>query len=354
MKTNVCLIAPTPPPIGGIANWVSIITSYQQDDVEFFLIDSKNSINPAKKRTLINRIFGSGKVLLKIKKQLKKIIKTKKIDCVHITTSGSLGLIRDLKVAKICRKYNVKFVLHTHFGRIPEIIDNNTREWKLMQKVIKLASNVITIDSKTYNKLKEHYSNITYIPNPINPIPDNKEKGLKKIMYIGWIVKTKGVEELIAAWNNVSSKYQDWKLELVGPYNDKYLESLNYKDNASITFLGELNHDKAMKKMKESSIFVLPSYTEGFPNVILEAMMYKKAIIATNVGAIPEMLGDDAGLLIEKKQIKELENALCTLIEDEEKRRVFGENAYKRVNANYITEIIFAKLEQVWKKAGDL
>ncbi len=349
MKTNVCLIAPTPPPIGGIANWVNIITSYQQDDVEFFLIDSKNKVNPAKRRTIIDRTLISGIKLLKIKHQLKKLLKEKRIDCVHITTSGSLGLIRDLQIAKICKKRGIRFILHLHFGRIPDIIKNNTREWKYLKKVIELSSDVISMDNKTYESLKDLYQNVTYIPNPIDIYSKSETKSQHKVFYLGWIVKTKGIEELIAAWNNISTRYSDWTLELVGPYNDKYLEQLNYKENKSIEFLGEMDHESAMKKMAECSIFVLPSYTEGFPYVILESMMCSKAIIATRVGAIPEMLKDHSGILIEKESQKELEDALAYLIENENVRNELASNAYKRVMENYTTNIVFSKLVQIWK-----
>ncbi len=350
MKTNVCLIAPTPPPIGGIANWVNIITSYQQDDIEFFLIDSKNDVNPAKRRTIIDRTLVSGLKLIKIKRELKRVLKNNRIDCVHITTSGSLGLIRDLQIAKICKKRGVRFILHLHFGRVPEIVQKNTREWKKLKKVIELSSEVIAMDNDTFEALESTYKNVIYIPNPIDEIPAHTGQSLKKVLYLGWIVKTKGIEELLSAWQNISSKYSDWTLELVGPYNDKYLELLNYQNDKSIAFLGEMDHEAAMKKMSECSVFVLPSYTEGFPNVILEAMMSSKAIISTNVGAIPEMLKDNSGILIKKQSITELENALAYLIENEGARKELAENAYNRVLQNYTIKIVFEKLKSIWEK----
>lgn len=353
MKTNVCLIAPTPPPIGGIANWVEIITTYQQNDVDFFLIDSKNKVNPAQRRTIIDRTLVSGIKLLKIKKKLKHTLKKNKIDCVHITTSGSLGLIRDLQVAKICKKRGIRFILHLHFGRVPETIKNNTREWKLLKKVIALASDIITMDSKTYASLKTLYKNVTYIPNPINAIPLPKPNNSKVVLYVGWIVKTKGIEELISAWKNISKKFPDWRLELVGPYSEKYLKTLNWQDDKSISFLGEMSHNLVMEKMHNCTIFVLPSYTEGFPNVILEAMINAKPIIATTVGAIPEMLSENSGVLIEKESVKELENALLALIQNEVKCEQLGNNAFKRVSNNYTTNVVFEQLKHIWQKSGD-
>ena len=72
-------------------------------------------------------------------------------------------------------------------------------------------------------------------------------------------------------------------------------------------------HDDAMRMLANAEIFVLPSHTEGFPNAVLEAMALAKAIIASRVGAIPEMLADECGLLIEAKDVSGLKMCATTI-----------------------------------------
>lgn len=345
---KVCLVAPTPPPIGGIANWVQIVTHYPQDKVSFTLIDSKTRSNPTKRKLFLNRIIASGFKMLKIKRQLKHVLKTQKIDCVHLTTSGSLGVIRDLTLAKVCKRYKVKIVYHLHFGRIPKIKKDSKYEWKYLKKVFNLVETIVTIDPNTYACLKDIYKNVVYLSNPIKQVKVPEFKKNKTILFLGWAVKTKGIEELLGAWRDIEKKYPDWKLKIVGPYDENYLHSLNISE-PSIEVTGEVDHDQAMKYMAESSIFALPSYTEGFPNVILEAMMYKSAIIATKVGAIPEMLKNESGILVEKQSKEELKQALELLIENEEKRLHISEQAYQRVVNNYTIEKVFEKLYNIYK-----
>lgn len=348
-KIKVCLITPVPPPMGGIANWTNIITNYQQDEVEFITINTNHKKHGAKGRNIFDRIVVSGFEMLKTLRQLKKILKNQKIDCVHLNTSGSLGLIRDKKIIKLCQKFNVRISYHLHFGRTPEVLQSNSFEKKMLLKNLKKVNSIITMDKMTEEAIKKiDLKNVFYIPNPINNIEGKSNLKAKKVMYMGWMVKTKGVEELIEAWNTlVEQDNFDWTLELIGPGNDKYIEELKKKSHSSIHFVGELEHDEAMKKMEECSIFILPSYTEGFPNVILEAMIHKMAIIATKVGAIPQMI-DNSGILIEKENIEEIINAIKVL-RDYDYRCSLAEKAYSKVVNEYLVENVFLNIKKIWK-----
>ena len=351
---NVCLVAPVPPPIGGIALWTSNIINYPQNDVNFIVVNTNVSKHPAKKRTLFDRTIVSGMKMLKIYKQLKRVIKTQKIDCVHVATSGSLGFIRDKLIAKLCDKYDVKLIIHLHFGRIPQIIEANNKETKLFYKISQMASNIVCMDSKTYmsiSQLNNISNKLSYIPNPISYkckyiTQDKKEK---KIIYVGWVIKTKGIEELIDAWNTVGNNHSDWSLEIVGAFSDDYMRQITQRINTSnLKFIGEIEHDNCLKKIEQASVLVLPSYTEGFPNVVLEAMMASTVVIATNVGEIPEILSNNSGIVINHHSVEDIISALEELINNQKKREELASNAYKRVNENYTIDRVFDMLLKEW------
>lgn len=115
-------------------------------------------------------------------------------------------------------------------------------------------------------------------------------------------------------------------------------------------FYGEIRHSEAIKLLSETSIFILPSYTEGFPNVILEAMALGKCIIATDVGAIPDILSDGAGIIIKPKNVDEITFALKRASDDEELRLSTSQNGFFKVRAQYEVSDVFRKYFKVWNE----
>ncbi len=358
---KILFVAPLPPPYGGITNWVLILRDCLRKDTEFDLVDILN-ISPNKRdldgRTLYDRILKQGIQMLKLNSKLKKIILDKKPDVIHMTTSGKLSLIRDLLFLYTAKRFKVPVVYHIHFGRIPEMLKKNNIEWKLMEIAIKLSTKTIAIDGKTYDVLKEIFSTekIKKVYNPFNIksisflTTDTHPK--KEITFLGWCVKTKGITELIEAWSNICVKFPKWKLRLIGPMQEKYQENLKQKysfDQVIIT--GEVSHKDAIELLNNGEIFILPSYTEGFPNCILEAMALKKPIIATNVGAIPEMLEKYSGILIEPKDVNSIEISLKTLLLDEHLREKLGNRAQKFLLNNFEVNVIFPVYKSIWKES---
>ena len=231
---KLLLVAPIPPPYGGIGNWTLLMQDYLNSDSDIDFLGTISISPPVavmKGRTLYNRIINQGFLMLKINKELKKIIIEKKPSVIHFTTSGQLAILRDLLLLKTAKKFNIPTVYHIRFGRIADISKRNTFEWKVMKKAIKLATKTISIDEKTYINLLTYFNKnkICYIPNFFDfnsilkiekeEIGDNKKF---KLLFLGWCIKTKGIEELLEAWQKVYHKYPDWELDIVGPYTNNY------------------------------------------------------------------------------------------------------------------------------------
>ncbi len=353
---KVLLVAPLPPPYGGITNWSQTVLNYAKNqNVEITALNTSPAKRSTEGRSLFDRIVVSGFEMLRLGKALRRTIKNSRPDVIHITTSGSLAVIRDILLMRIAASFNLPTVYHIHFGRVPDIIEKKSFGRWLLLKALKMATAVIAIDKKTYTAVEKYLSTnkVFLTPNPIDleSLPKADCEAKKQVVFLGWVVKEKGVEELIEAWNTLGKEFGDYELAIIGPADNRYLERLkSLKRVENIVFKGEMSHNDAMKALSESEIFVLPSYTEGFPNVVIEAMAYKKTIIATNVGAIPEMLCGDCGIVIEKESAKALENALRQVIGDRQAAERMAQNAYKRVKEQYQIANIYDMYNEIWEK----
>jgi glycosyltransferase involved in cell wall biosynthesis len=361
MKTKmlkICFVVPVPPPYGGIANWTQLMCNYitnARTDIKLSFINIAPKTRQTEGRTLWNRIIDSGFGMIKHYRELNRLINKNCPDVIHITTSGQLAVIRDILLLNTAKRKGVPTVYHICFGRIKEIAQNNTREWKLISKAMLLASEVIAIDNTTYKTIKEYLPlvNVVCIPNPIDisNLPEPVTSSSKIIMFLGWVIKTKGIEELLSAWEKVYKGNGDWRLRIVGPAKEEYLDYLkSHYSFEGVIYEGEKSHKEAMDLLNSSEIFILPSYTEGFPNAVLEAMALSKPIIATQVGAIPDMLADNCGILIDLKEPEEIFIALKSLIANDKKRIDIGNNAYRKLRKEYTIETIFNLYMQEWEK----
>ena len=357
---RVILVAPFPPPYGGIANWSLLLKKYHNNHLNEFdleVINTATNKRITEGRTIFNRIFIGGFKMIKLLLEMFKTIRKFQPTVTHITTSGSLALIRDYFLIRIAKNYKISIVTHLHYGRIPELNLKKNWEWKLLIKVLNKTDKIICIDDLTYLSLKKIYGSnkVFKILNPIDieEIDKVNKKDVKKenvILFIGWCVNTKGIEELLLAWNRITAKYKDWKLKIVGPYKEDYFKFLKKMYNIEyVEFLGEKTHRDTLEELKKSSIFILPSYTEGCPNVILEAMSLGKAIISTNVGAIPEMLQEESGIIVSPKNVEELENSIDLLLKNEELQKKIGRNSFIRVRNNYTLDVIMKKYQVLWR-----
>lgn len=149
------------------------------------------------------------------------------------------------------------------------------------------------------------------------------------ILYVGRLSKEKGLEVLLQAFRAIVRKTQgstvsNVKLHIVGSGRiENTLKSCADKIGIGpfVRFHGFVPFDRLLPLYDRSQIFVLPSFTEGLPRVLFEAMARGLAIVATRVGGISWMIKDgENGLLVDPGDVNKLEKALRTLLEDEDLR----------------------------------
>ncbi|MEG2250951.1 MAG: glycosyltransferase family 4 protein [Bacilli bacterium] len=358
-KNKLLIVSPLPPPYGGIARWTEQLIAFlnEKNNIDFKHLDIAvrwRSVHVG----IWGRLFGGVlQLFYNYFYFISFLIKGSNI--VHLTSSGSFGLVRDFLFLFTSKLFGAKFVIHIRFGRIPDIFLSKNYEYFLLKLIFKFTDNIICIDQKTYVFLSDYSDflakKLTLIPNCIDyPFEEKIIKNSNKeniISFVGWVKREKGVEELISSF--ISLNLESWELKLIGPIDQNFFEKLDKKyalsKNKDIHFLGNLDNDAVLLELKKSKIFALPSYTEGFPNVVLEAMATKNSIVATKVGAIPEMLENEAGILVEVANETDLCVALKTLSQDDSLQHLLSENAFKRCAEVYSIKTVVDQYLGIWK-----
>ena len=119
---------------------------------------------------------------------------------------------------------------------------------------------------------------------------------------------------------------------------------------------GPVDGSEVLARIAGSSVVVLPSYTEGVPNVVLEAMMLGKPVIATPVGAIPEMLSfggaEPCGVCVPVRDVDALRIAIQSLFKQSTYAQELGRRGRERVVREYSPTAAYSQYKSIWEKAA--
>jgi glycosyltransferase involved in cell wall biosynthesis len=203
-----------------------------------------------------------------------------------------------------------------------------------------------------------------------------QDDGKIRVLYVGHISKAKGALDLMAAIPLVLARHPQTHFQFAGDLlyrernitfidNPHDLEAAIYnllKRNEireSVELLGIIKGKEKLKTFVQADIFILPSYSEGFGFVILEAMLAGKAVVATPVGALPEVFEHERHLLyVQPGDVQGIAAAINRLIEDEPLRTSLGKAAreivQKRFNLEQLAERMDLVLRNVLSDYGDV
>lgn len=365
MGIKVLLCSPFKGNVGGISRWTGHILNYYDANKESFNIDlDLFSISRAQKiqanTFIIKRLILGFIDYFAIILRFVLLNFKKEFNLVHLVSSGSFGLIKDIFILVICKFFRLKAIIHFRFGRIPDLYKTKNWEYLLLRIVFKLADVIIVIDKQSYDIIKAQDDFVLeYLPNPVAPqiekvIEDSKiVRSNNTILFAGHVVPTKGIFELIHA----TLPIPDIHVRIVGYYSLKIqneLVKLIKGHESKYVFLGEKTFDDTIKEMLGCTVFVLPTYTEGFPNVILESMACSCPIITTSVGAIPEMLDIDtdmpSGIVVNPKDQDTLQLEIRKIIRSSELQATYGERAKIKVMSNYSIDRVWNNLLKIWER----
>lgn len=133
----------------------------------------------------------------------------------------------------------------------------------------------------------------------------------KKYIFIGLVCEEKGIEILSNAAKQLPEKYT---IDIYGSLSTDF--SKEYFDESQMNYKGKLKAEDVIDTLLQYNVLVLPSFREGYPGVILEALSIGMPVIATKLEGIQEILKNDSGILVEPANVKQLSNAILSISQD--------------------------------------
>lgn len=328
-------------PKGGIA---VVLNSYSRIFPKFNIIVNSNG-----KNAIANLL----QLLYSLVMTTAKLAFCRDIRIVHIHTASNNSFKRSALFISLAKYFKRKVVIHIHGGGFKEYYEKNT---SFVHKNLLKCDTIIAL-TEYWKEFFEGlgFENVIVVPNIVDSptIQERKcDDGKTHILYLGLITKAKGIFDLI---DTIYEHKEDLKgnivLHIGGNGETTTLQSIiNERDLSQfVKFEGWVSGNKKVELLNNADVFILPSYTEGLPISILEAMSYKLPVISTPVGGIPEVIKDgENGLLFTPGDKNALYQAIDKLTTDKGLREEMGEKSYKKVQP-HLPEIVAKELEDIYK-----
>jgi len=222
--------------------------------------------------------------------------------------------------------------------------------------LLKSLKKIIVLNKSTLFKLNNHkFENTIYIPNPVDSDFFKFSNSYKNIslLFVGEINPRKGVKELIINFIKLKNNFSNIKLDLVGPVTDIYYHRdllLLIKDyQNSISFVPQLDEKSLFNKYHESDIFILPSYSEGMPNVILEAMSCGNIVVGSEIPGIVENITHNSNGFLFSHQKNDLYKVLYEILNNKYNIHMIKSNARKFIENERSNIIIYKTIKDLFK-----
>jgi glycosyltransferase involved in cell wall biosynthesis len=332
MKNKVMIIGPLPPGIGGIATIVSMLKE-RMAGVEF--------LDSSKVDSLL------GKISLPVSLVLKMIvfcIQTRNAKVLFFSSAHRSFLEKSVW-AILARFLGAHVYVVMVDGNFPDFYSSLPPVGRLFANFAMKRITVVGQSKSWCDYYRSIFpkSNIDEISGGVDtnffmPSSTSEEQRSEviKILYVGWIIKEKGIYDILEACNLLGVKLNSVSVELVGPIycNIKELklkvENLDLQDIVYVP--GPIQSREELKqKYQSADIFIFPSHFEGFPVALLEALSCGLPCIGSDVGGIPDIIEHgQSGLIVKKQNIDALAGAIEHLINNKQLRLKFSEAARKR------------------------
>ena len=274
-------------------------------------------------------------------------------DIVHIHVGLRTSVNRKLIFARIALLFRKKIIVHFHPATEKHLFDPMFSG--NIKHLFELSNKLLVLSPKWIEWINEAYRGNKYnIQVLYNPCPSVKRSIQREnyILYAGILSDRKGYNRLIEAFSKIAAKYPDWKIKFAGNGEIEKGKSLAVKFGIEqqTEFLGWIAGNTKESIFQHASIYCLPSWGEGFPMGVIDAIAYGIPVITTPVGGLEKVFHDGIDAMIyETYDLKMLADKLEQLIKSETYRNSIVNEADKLVCSDFNIITICNKIEKIYE-----
>jgi glycosyltransferase involved in cell wall biosynthesis len=268
---------------------------------------------------------------------VRRTLKDLEIDVAVVKTAHDWHtLLRDIPVVFVIRRRCRRVVLQFHGSRVSALVEPGGRMFKLATAILlALVDGVMVLSTEEQRQLQAFRSHppVFTVKNPyirvfpsVPPEPTNASVPARAL-FVGRLIEEKGIFDLVEAFTALLEETQ-CDLVMVGEGDQEWklrdrIRRLGLENH--VTLPGYLSGSTLSDRYRESTIFVLPSWSEGFPTVLAEAMDAGLPIVTTRIrGAADHLIARENALFVDPQDVQSLTSAMRQLLQDRELRARMG------------------------------
>ena len=289
-----------------------------------------------------------------------------RVGLIHVHSAAYGSFWRKSALCAMAVAFGVPYVIHLHDGRLGDFYQRGcsglAKSW--VRAVLRKAARVVVLSRHWRDEVRkiEPAARTTIIGNPI-PVPVSiapLRRPARTVLFLAWLQREKGVLDLVRAIPIVLRCVPEASFVIAGravgdsETPDSILQfARSLRVEHSLRLPGWVDGSKKDDLLRDSDVFVLPSYGEALPLGVLEAMACGVPVVATSVGGIPDVIEDRVnGLLVAPGQPEALAGAMVAMLTDDALRSRLREAARGDVRKRFSTESVIKDLETLYRQLG--
>lgn len=278
---------------------------------------------------------------------------------VHVHTASRASFVRKSILLACARVLGYRTILHLHGGAFEQYATREAGDW--LQRWIRHSferADAVLVLSESWAEFVHRFApaaQVMVLPNAvaIPMLPDSLARMPLRMLFLGRIEAAKGIDELLEAVRSLAPNFPALRLIIAGDGDRVALlaraKALGIEKHLELP--GWMSREQVNQELVRAAIFVLPSYQEGLPMALLEAMANACAVVVTAVGGIPQLVQHEVnGLLVQPKNGATLTLALRRLLEDEALCKRLGLQARATILADYSSAAMMTKLGALYER----
>lgn len=278
------------------------------------------------------------------------------VSVLHVHGASRKSFWRKLVFMRIALARSIPVIFHLHGGEFRQFVEQlDQKDRGRLLEALRKCSLILALNDEVASWMRSLVpgQQIEVMPNPVDldRFPVSTAQRERSVLYLGRLEIEKGVMDLLDAFASVRNRDPQVKLLLCGTGNAAATlqdEVTKRHLGGAVEFPGWVSGSTKLSMLGSAGVFALPSYAEGMPISVLEAMASGTPVVATRVGGVPAMLDDGAGYLVDVGCTEQLASALLMALDPQNSSAVV-EKALARVRETYAATRVVARLVNLYR-----